>query len=288
NSVHLQAVDYRYNIRGWPTHVNNLPPDFADPQDYFGMELTYNSTIPNAGNTTRADGLISAIRWKNDLSTKQRLYNYGYDSRKQLASASHKMSATGSAWDGEPNFFDEAGLTYDLNGNIKTLSRNKAYFNGTTNVADPIDQLTYEYGTEGNQLRLVRENLTNSNKDLGFKDGGANTLADPDYTYDANGNVTLDRNKAITSQTYHFNNLPKRTTFSDGSWLENTYDAAGIKLKQEYFKAGTTTTTDYVGGMVLLNGLVLLIEHEEGRITGPTFINLIENLVSVILYGFTT
>ncbi|MCE2935794.1 MAG: DUF6443 domain-containing protein [Cyclobacteriaceae bacterium] len=287
NSVHLQAVDYRYNIRGWPTHVNNLPPDFADPQDYFGMELTYNSTIPNAGNTTRADGLISAIRWKNDLSTKQRLYNYGYDSRKQLASASHKMSATGSAWDGEPNFFDEAGLTYDLNGNIKTLSRNKAYFNGTTNVADPIDQLTYEYGTEGNQLRLVRENLTNSNKDLGFKDGGANTLADPDYTYDANGNVTLDRNKAITSQTYHFNNLPKRTTFSDGSWLENTYDAAGIKLKQEYFKAGTTTTTDYVGGMVLLNGLVLLIEHEEGRITGPTFINLIENKEAASLAGFT-
>lgn len=288
-TTYLQALDYRYNIRGWMTNLNTTAPEVGDPQeDYFGMDLNYNNAIVNAGNTIRTDGLVSAIKWKNDLSGKQRLYNFGYDNLKQLSSATHKMSATGGAsWGSESDFYNEAGLSYDLNGNIKTLSRNTGFFNGTNNVAESIDQLTYNYGNGGNQLQFVKENSTTSNKDLGFKDGGTNTTTDPDYSYDANGNVVKDQNKAITSITYYFNNLPKRVTFADGSYLENTYDAAGIKLTQLYFKAGTTTTTDYVGSMVLLNGQVLLLNHEEGRITAPTYSNLIENKEASSLDGFT-
>ncbi|MCE2995827.1 MAG: hypothetical protein LW863_09530, partial [Flammeovirgaceae bacterium] len=288
-TTYLQALDYRYNIRGWMTNLNTTAPEVGDPQeDYFGMDLNYNTAIANAGNSTRADGLVSAIKWKNDLSGKQRLYNFGYDNLKQLSSATHKMSATGgSSWGSENDFYNEAGLSYDLNGNIKTLSRNTGFFNGTNNVAESIDQLTYNYGNGGNQLQFVKENSTTSNKDLGFKDGGTNTTTDPDYSYDANGNVTKDQNKAITSITYYFNNLPKRVTFADGSYLENIYDAAGIKLTQLYFKAGITTTTDYVGSMVLLNGQVLLLNHEEGRITAPTYSNLIENKEASSLDGFT-
>ncbi|MCA6380528.1 MAG: hypothetical protein IM613_02595 [Cytophagales bacterium] len=287
--TYLQALDYRYNIRGWMTNLNTTTPELGDPQqDYFGMDLSYNNAIANAGSTTRTDGLVSAIKWKNDLSSKQRLYNFGYDNLKQLSSATHKMSATGGAsWGSENDFYNETGLSYDLNGNIKSLSRNTGFFNGTSNTAEPIDQLTYNYGAGGNQLQFVKENIASANKDLGFKDGGSNTANDPDYTYDANGNVTKDQNKSITSITYYFNNLPKRVTFSDGSYLENTYDAAGIKLIQIYFKAGTTTTTDYVGGMVFLNGQVLLLNHEEGRITAPTYSNLIVNKEASSLDGFT-
>ena len=287
--TYLQALDYRYNIRGWMTNLNTTTPELGDPQqDYFGMDLSYNNAIANAGSTTRTDGLVSAIKWKNDLSSKQRLYNFGYDNLKQLSSATHKMSATGGAsWGSENDFYNETGLSYDLNGNIKSLSRNTGFFNGTSNTAEPIDQLTYNYGAGGNQLQFVKENIAGANKDLGFKDGGSNTANDPDYTYDANGNVTKDQNKSITSITYYFNNLPKRVSFSDGSYLENTYDAAGIKLTQIYFKAGTTTTTDYVGGMVLLNGQVLLLNHEEGRITAPTYSNQIVNKEASSLDGFT-
>ena len=286
-ATYLQALDYRYNIRGWLSNIDNIAPDFGDPVDYFGMDFSYNTSIANAGNTARADGLVSAIKWKNDLTTKQRLYNFSYDNLKQLSGAVHKMSTTGAIWGSESDFYNEAGITYDLNGNIQTLNRNTAYFNGASNVAEPIDQLTYNYGTGGNQLQFVKENIISSNKDKGFKDGGVNSTADPDYAYDANGNVTKDQNKGIVSITYYFNNLPKRATFADGSYIENTYDAAGIKLSTVYSKSGNTTTTDYVGGMVLLNGQVLLINHPEGRITAPTYSNLIVNKEAASLDGFT-
>lgn len=286
-ATYLQALDYRYNIRGWLSNIDNIAPDVGDPVDYFGMDFSYNTSIANAGNTARADGMVSAIKWKNDLTTKQRLYNFSYDNLKQLSGAVHKMSTTGAIWGNESDFYNEAGITYDLNGNIQTLNRNTAYFNGASNVAEPIDQLTYNYGTGGNQLQFVKENITSANKDKGFKDAGGNSTADPDYAYDANGNVTKDQNKGIVSITYYFNNLPKRVTFIDGSYIENTYDAAGIKLSTLYSKSGNTTTTDYVGGMVLINGQVLLINHPEGRITAPTYSNLIVNKEAASLDGFT-
>jgi hypothetical protein len=43
-----------------------------------------------------------------------------------------------------------------------------------------------------------------------FKDG-TNTGTD-DYSYDANGNLTLDNNKAISSITYNHLNLPSIIT----------------------------------------------------------------------------
>lgn len=276
-ATYLQALDYRYNIRGWMTNFNTTAPESGDEPDYFGMDLSYNDAIPNAGNATRVDGLVSAIKWKNDLSGKQRLYNFSYDNLKQLSGASHKMSSVAGNWGSEADFFNEAGISYDLNGNIKSLNRNTEYFNGAGYVAEPIDQLTYDYGSGGNQLQFVRDNISSTNKDKGFKDGGSNAGSDPDYAYDANGNVTKDQNKGITNITYYFNNLPRRVTFADGSYLENTYDAAGIKLTQVYSKAGTTATTDYVGATVLLNGQVLVVNHEEGRITAPTYSNLMDN-----------
>jgi len=284
--TYLQALDYQYNIRGWLTNFNNLAPEPGDPVDYYGMQLNYNDAVANAGNTTRTDGLVSAIRWQNDLSGKQRLYNFTYDNLKQLTGATHKMKPPAGLWNKENNFYNETGITYDFNGNIKTLNRNTDFFNGASNVADPIDQLTYDYGAGGNQLQFVKEGIASTNKDEGFKDGGTNLSTDPDYTYDLNGNVTKDQNKSIASITYYYNNLPKRVTFGDGSYLENTYDAAGIKLTRVYSKAGTTTTTDYVGSLVLLNGQVLLLNHEEGRITAPTYSNLIPNKEAASLSGF--
>ncbi len=286
---YLQSLDFRYNIRGWLTNLNNIPSvgdTGDDTNDYFGLTMNYNNTVTGAGNNPRTDGLVSAINWKNDLSGKQRVYNFLYDNRKQLSGATHKMSSVAGNWGNEGDFFNEAGITYDLNGNIKNLNRNTEYFTGTNYNAEPIDQLTYEYGNGGNQLQFVKDNIASANKDKGFKDGGTNTVADPDYSYDANGNVTKDQNKGITNISYYFNNLPKRVTFADGSYLENIYDAARIKLSTVYSKSGTTVTTDYVGATVLLNGQVLVVNHEEGRITAPTYSNLMDNKDAGSTAGF--
>lgn len=290
-STFLQSVDYRTNIRGWLTNINNLSGG-DDTNDYFGLDLTYNGTISSAGNTARTDGLISAVTWKQDLTAKKSLYNFVYDDMKRLSSSTFKMNNSGASppvtnWSLQNNFYNEDNITYDLNGNIKSLNRKLENFNGTANAADAIDQLTYDYSSYGgNQLGKVTEGSTSSNKALGFKDG---TNPGSDYAYDGNGNVGQDLNKSISSITYYFNNLPKRITFSDNTYLENTYDAAGIKLYHKFYNASGVlqTTTDYIGSFVLLNGQVLSVKHQEGRITAPTYSNLMDNKEAGSKDGFT-
>jgi hypothetical protein len=55
--------------------------------------------------------------------------------------------------------------------------------------------LTYTYQSSSNKLAKVADAVTVDNKLGDFKDG-TNGAAD-DYSYDVNGNLVLDNNKAI-------------------------------------------------------------------------------------------
>lgn len=66
---------------------------------------------------------------------------------------------------------------------------------------------------------------------MDFKDGADKAV---EYVYDANGNMTCDRNKKIQSISYNILNLPSEVKFDDGHITRYTYDAAGTKLKAEY------------------------------------------------------
>jgi hypothetical protein len=64
-SAPQQVIDYRYNIRGWLTRINNSNLNTTTdggPKDYFGMELSYN-TSAGTGNAGVFNGNISAARW---------------------------------------------------------------------------------------------------------------------------------------------------------------------------------------------------------------------------------
>ena len=50
-----------------------------------------------------------------------------------------------------------------------------------------------------------------------------------EYTYDRNGNLTQDLNKRISSIQYNLLNLPQNITYSTGSTIAYTYDAADKK-----------------------------------------------------------
>ena len=148
-------------------------------------------------------------------------------------------------------------LGYDLNGNIEVLKRH--------GVSGLIDDLSYDYGTGStysNQLLSVTD--VNTSDSTSFIDG--NTTGD-DYLYDANGNMTKDLNKGINEIKYNHLNLPEKVVFSAGDSLLYYYDAAGIKLKQEVYKAGTLETVrEYVGEFYYENDTLKFIQHEEGRI----------------------
>jgi RHS repeat-associated protein len=271
-SAYLQSIDYRYNIRGAALQMNSTAGDAGDPNpDYFRMELGYNNTF-GALNMARHDGAISGIKWKQDLSTKERGYGFNYNNQGWLTAANYKLNNSDN-WLSQNGNYSEDGLSYDFNWNIKTLNRKQM----TSAVSAPvIDQLTYDYGTGGNKLFGVIDSApAGDNKDKGFKD--VNTVGD-DYVYDINGNLIQDKNKNFTV-TYNFLNLSDRITFTDNSYLQYTYDAGGTKLRQAYYNASNqlVSKTDYLGELMLLNDQLQMIHHEEGRIIPADYTNLIPN-----------
>ncbi|HEY8936261.1 MAG TPA: DUF6443 domain-containing protein, partial [Cyclobacteriaceae bacterium] len=260
-----QSVDYRYNIRGWLTSMNNsqLTSDNGttndDTNDYFGMNLRYDQADSNLGSTGLYNGNISGMRWSVGLGTadiKELGYNFSYDALNRLTAANSKMNKT-SNW--QAGYYDEIISKYDLNGNIKNLTRK-----GDNNLQ--IDNLTYNYGTLGNQLQYVQDLATTTDKLKGFADGNPGTALD--YTVDANGNMTVDNNKSITGITYNHLNLPATVTKKTNEQLKYNYDATGQKLSQLVFNASSIQKkkTEYVGEFFYENDTLKFINHAEGRV----------------------
>ncbi|MDN5216388.1 DUF6443 domain-containing protein [Fulvivirgaceae bacterium BMA12] len=265
-SSFLQSVDYRYNVRGWLTHINNsaLSNDGTynnDANDLFGMELIYNQATINingTNSTPQYNGNISAIKWKTDVQSGtpvERVYGYTYDPVNRLKTAKY-AAKSGANWTGEAGFHDVENLGYDKNGNISTLKR-YANLSGTRGT---IDNLSYAY-TNGNQLQNVQD--TNGT-DEGFKDGVSLTT---EYAYDDNGNLIYDLNKNITAIRYNYLNLPREVEFSSGQKIIFTYDAAGIKLKKEVKNSDGSNIgqTDYINGFHNENGALSFLATGEGR-----------------------
>ncbi|RUT67889.1 DUF3380 domain-containing protein [Flavobacterium cupreum] len=143
------------------------------------------------------------------------------------------------------NAYNES-LTYDKNGNILSLRRN----GDTDPQIQPIgiDDLMYTYAASSNQLGNVADKSNNSS---GFNDFNK---TGNDYTYDANGNMTTDKNKNITAITYNHLNLPTKISFGTTGHIAYIYNASGQKTGKTVFKAGTavlppsTIITDYLRG----------------------------------------
>ncbi|MDH5250949.1 MAG: hypothetical protein OEW40_18295 [Cyclobacteriaceae bacterium] len=279
----LQSVDYRYNIRGWISSINNSQlnvnsanNDEAD--DYFGMEFLYTTVESGLSNTTAFNGNISATKWKGfgtaSGTTDQKSYKYTYDRSDRLLTSTSQMY-TGSAWTKEASAQNET-MTYDHNGNVKTLLRNhrKHQLAGTvaSYVTEAVDNLTYTYGsTQGNQLAKVEDAVPLATGIGDFKNNASLTT---EYTYNTDGNLTADKNKGIDSVHYNIQGKVRRVKFTDGRAITYIYDAGGNKLKMRTYQ-GTTlqTTTDYVGGFVYENATLSFFGSPEGRVVknGSTF-----------------
>lgn len=262
----IQSVDFRYNIRGWLTSINNASltanslntdTDNVD-QDYFGMEYLYNSVETGLNNTAYYNGNISAVKWQalgnNNTQFAQRAFNYTYDKSDRLTKTTFKAN-TPTGWLGEVNTLNEE-MTYDVNGNILTLTRNqnKKTISGITISSAPevIDQLQYSYqnlsggNANTNVLTKVEDLASTTAASKGFVNGVVNGNAE--YTYDTNGSITKDENKGISSITYNMLGLQQVITFSNGKKIEYVYDATGNKRTVRTLQ-GTTlqTNTNYCG-----------------------------------------
>ena len=271
----LENLDYTYNIRGWLTGINKDYANSTDEDDLskrFGMELSYNHGFTE----NQFNGNIAGIKWKSTGSDKQRAYGFAYDNANRLLKGDFTQyagtwnTAAGVDYSMKMGNGIHADSAYDANGNILKMWQKGLKLTTST----VIDDLNYSYIANSNKLLSVTEQSlgTTDNKLGDFTD--KNTSND-DYTYDVNGNLITDKNKAITAITYNHLNLPQTITITGKGTITYTYDAAGTKLKKvtvdNTVSPSKTTTTYYVAGFVyeqMNTGAIDLqfFGHEEGRV----------------------
>ncbi|MCG8208152.1 hypothetical protein G1K53_11640, partial [Tenacibaculum finnmarkense] len=227
----LQTVDYKYNVRGWLKDIND---DEVADNDLFNFSLKYNDPTNGAA---LFNGNISQTSW-NTLSQDKSIktYTYDYDALNRIKSGTGVLGSK----------YDVSGISYDKNGNIKTLLR-KGHINIDADVFGTMDNLVYSYDS-GNKLHAVTDTGAAPIGVKGqFQD--KNTSGN-DYTYDVNGNMISDANKGITNITYNHLNLPTRVTI-DGKYINYVYDATGVKLSK-YIDLGYSENeyTYYAGNYI--------------------------------------
>jgi len=229
-SNYLQNVDYTYNIRGWLKSINdpdNLSGDlFAEKLFYEGTESELNSNT-----TAQYNGNISAMVLRSNFKDFKRGYEFTYDGLNRLTQGDFKSN--NGAWV-DSTSYEERSLAYDLNGNITRLQR-------TDGSGGYSADFTYAYS--GNQL--------------------ANINSGTSYTYDQNGNTTLDGLRGM-SIGYNVLNLPNSITKSSDN-ITYIYSATGEKLAK---RDKNNLYQYYAGNMVYNNGKSLnYIIFEEGLVT---------------------
>ena len=202
---------YAYNLRSWVTHISS---------PLFCQRLFYGE--PSDGGQPRYGGGVSAMDWQA-AGDSVRSYHYQYDGLGRLTSADYREG-------GLPSDRYGTEYSYDLMGNILTLSRSGKVYDEIYGVTD---DLTYQY--DGNRLIRVTNHAadTPAYKDAMYYADGADL--DTERTYDANGNMTSNADSRISRISYDALNMPCRIDYIDGSHIDYTYAADSVKQRIDYY-----------------------------------------------------
>jgi len=295
-STYLQSLDYRYNIRGWLTNINNRNLqegwlDNTDPNedsdagaDNFGLELKY-AEADNGANHILYNGNISAAVWNSHTPKgNMRRYLYNYDNANRITKAEYgalTYQNNSYSFDGEKTDAQGQGLytmpsiTYDENGNITSLKRNGvvAAPNSAPKQYGPIDNLTYGY--EGNRLQTVVDGVSTTDATNDFENNGVGSTAS--YTYDERGSLTYDPHKQVTIQ-YNYLSLPTEFDMAPNAagyasaYILPIYSTSGRKLRSIFCKINATgngydidRVVDYIGGFTYSSDAPLTLTTPVGR-----------------------
>jgi len=249
---------HEYNIRGWLNHIQARKSTNHDV-NFFNETLHYDDGFASK----LYNGNIAGITWKyyDSLgSGANNAYGYTYDQLSRLNHAEYRELSQGGLWLNSHKDYTASAITYDDRGNILTM-------NQRGNITGPInmDQLSYTYGNNGNQLIKVKDNVTVAATGTlpDFKDKADLGV---EYTYDDNGNLVADENKGITI-TYNYLNKPAKLEINGKGNIAYIYDAMGNRLRKTVHDdaANTTEVWDYMGNFVYKDNVLQYILNEEGR-----------------------
>ena len=227
NGKEIQS--YGYNVNGSVASVSSSA---------FSYTLNYDQ-VNVTGASARYDGNINAMTWKNGSGT-EKAYVYSYDPLGQLEAASYKEKS-GSGWLNSTGKYNVSGLSYDLNGNMKSIRRNNG--SGAT-----LHAINYTYGITNNGNAISRIALNNTSSGT--------------YVYDENGNMTTDGHRGVTIT---YNNLDLPSEISKGQTkISYIYSAKGEKLAQKVTTTEGSSLTYYRGVMVYNGNTLDYILHPAG------------------------
>ena len=219
----LETTSYTYNIRSWLTKISG---------QRFTERLCYNTAVegltPMLEHKYRWNGTVAAYGWLSGGEMRQRGYRLLYDGQGRLTAAHYGES---NGLDAYHTKYDERA-EYDCMGNPTWIYRKSPEVINDIRPSSPSDRLRLEY--DGNHLVHVTDSVTSGHNYAGafhFEDGAGETV---EYEYDANGNMTKDLNRNISSIGYNYLNLPSMIQFGDNSLIDYTYSAAGEKLRTAY------------------------------------------------------
>ncbi|MEM9678742.1 MAG: RHS repeat-associated core domain-containing protein [Bacteroidota bacterium] len=258
-----QGIDYVYNLAGRLKAINH--PSLAanndpggDSNDAFGMHIDYytgdykrtNTPKPIVTSTdgeNRYDGNIKATRWGTKMldNNPEEIHNgylYKYNKNKWLTEAEMGRAAnTGSITPFSNKDYKVAGLTYDSNGNLLSLDRQKKDVGSGNNM----DNFTYNYNASTNQLNYVHDIVPPSNEvDLDaqlinnyeYNSIGQMIKNNQDnlgYSYNSNGLVSQIQKSGSPAVNYDYNDrrhrVLKESSPDGNTWYQTYYvrDASG-------------------------------------------------------------
>ncbi|HWY38579.1 MAG TPA: RHS repeat-associated core domain-containing protein, partial [Bacteroidia bacterium] len=271
--TNLQGIDYVYTINGMLKSINhpslnNLYDPGQDSKagtahsgfnndvfgfalDYYTNDYTRSSTNVQSysGGTDLFGGTIKAARWQtqNPASTtglmytgQQLMYTYAYDDQYRLSTATFGTytGSTGSISLTNLSDYKTDNLTYDLNGNIKTLRRKAQNLNWPSPALN-MDDLTYNYhSTKTNRLLQVSdaEAMAPLSPDIDLPTQSSSS----NYTYNEIGQVTANAQEGTTTEYDVYGQVQKVYKTSGGNKIARfLYNDKGLRAaKISYNSSG--------------------------------------------------
>ncbi|MGC4038699.1 MAG: RHS repeat-associated core domain-containing protein [Chitinophagaceae bacterium] len=281
----LETLQFDYNIRGWILGANRAyVKDTLSTTNWFGFDLGYDKTSFSVNGAARSytvpqyNGNINGMLWKSTGDDELRKYDFAYDAANRITGADFNQLTAGVFNKSALVDFSVTGLNYDANGNILNMNQKGWKLGGSATI----DSLLYTYINGTNRLLNVLDRKNDTTTRLGdFRSskaymtalGNNKTTAAADYSYDPNGNLSIDNNKDITAILYNHLNLPDSIRIKGKGTIKYTYDAAGVKLKKMTVDSTTSpvkiTTTLYLFGN-FINDTLQYLPQEEGRVRYDT------------------
>jgi RHS repeat-associated protein len=230
----MQKVDYKYNIRGWLTGIND-PSALSTEGDKFGLKIGYNRLAVGTGNGFW-NGNIAGTQWASPTYSS-RGFQYSYDGNNRLTSTLYNVGGT-------TNGLYTSTYGYDKNGNISSILQLDG--NGS-----PIDQITFGYVANSNRLNYAMDYYGAVADPYDFP---GTTSTAQNFTYDYNGNVSRDNYRSVNI-TYNQFNLPEVMDFGNNDRMNYFYNSTGEKMLRAVSVGGGTPTMTYYFGPFVHEGI---------------------------------